>query len=116
MQVFQQQQQRPLQRSKQKPKPKGGQERREYAAAAAAMMIFACSVAAACAAQQVAVSGPYSLGTWSTAALSAARGYLAATSLPNLGVAIFAGGLSMCNFCHVDFRIFACGLLCEGDA
>ena len=33
-------------------------------------------------------------GTWSTAALSAARGHAAATSLPNLGVAIFAGGSS----------------------
>jgi len=31
-------------------------------------------------------------GTWSTAVLSAARYVLAATSLPNLGVAIFAGG------------------------
>jgi hypothetical protein len=31
-------------------------------------------------------------GTWSTAALSQARRYLAATSLPNAGVAIFAGG------------------------
>jgi hypothetical protein len=31
-------------------------------------------------------------GKWSTASLSAARGDLAATSLPNLGVAIFAGG------------------------
>jgi hypothetical protein len=31
-------------------------------------------------------------GTWSTAALSQARGYLAATSLPDAGVAIFAGG------------------------
>ena len=33
-------------------------------------------------------------GAWSTAALSEARYYLAATSLPNLGVAIFAGGYS----------------------
>jgi hypothetical protein len=33
-------------------------------------------------------------GVWSIAALSAARYYLAATSLPNLGVAIFAGGCS----------------------
>ena len=35
-----------------------------------------------------------SSGRWSTAALSAARGYLAATSLPDAGVAIFAGGYS----------------------
>ncbi len=31
-------------------------------------------------------------GTWSFAALSQARGYVAATSLPDAGVAIFAGG------------------------
>jgi hypothetical protein len=35
-------------------------------------------------------------GAWSTAALSVARYALAATSLPNLGVAIFAGGGSTC--------------------
>ncbi len=33
-------------------------------------------------------------GRWSTAALSVARHYLAATSLPNQGLAIFAGGAS----------------------
>ena len=33
-------------------------------------------------------------GRWTTAALSVARGFLAATSLPNQGLAIFAGGLS----------------------
>ncbi len=32
-------------------------------------------------------------GMWTTAALSIARAYLAATSLPNDGLAIFAGGL-----------------------
>ncbi len=31
-------------------------------------------------------------GTWTTANLSVARSELAATSLPNFGVAIFAGG------------------------
>ncbi len=31
-------------------------------------------------------------GTWSTAALSVGRGYLAVTSLPNAGLAFFAGG------------------------
>jgi hypothetical protein len=35
-------------------------------------------------------------GTWSTAALSQARTFLAATSLPNAGVAIFAGGAGTC--------------------
>jgi hypothetical protein len=34
-------------------------------------------------------------GKWSTAALSVARYYLAATSLPNQGLAIFAGGGGM---------------------
>ena len=33
-------------------------------------------------------------GTWTTAALSEARTFLAATSLPNAGLAIFAGGES----------------------
>ena len=32
-------------------------------------------------------------GTWTTAALSVARAGLAATSLPNQGLAIFAGGV-----------------------
>ncbi len=45
-------------------------------------------------------------GAWSTAALSVARRFLSAASLPNLGVAIFAGGESTC--CHVGFRTFAC--------
>ncbi len=53
-------------------------------------------------------------GTWSTAALSAARGQLAATSLPNLGVAIFAGGNST-RFLLL-FELFHEALLCEGDA
>ncbi len=38
-------------------------------------------------------------GAWSTAALSEGRFALAATSLPNLGVAIFAGGGSTCWSC-----------------
>jgi hypothetical protein len=45
-------------------------------------------------------------GAWSTAALSVARYVLAGTSLPNVGVAIFAGGQS--KFCDVYFRIVAC--------
>jgi hypothetical protein len=43
-------------------------------------------------------------GAWSTAALSSDRRFLGATSLPNLGIAIFAGGNRTC--CHVDFGIF----------
>jgi hypothetical protein len=49
-------------------------------------------------------------GKWSTAALSSPRFYLAATSLPNLGVAIFAGGRGTCFY--VDFCIFACFVFC----
>ena len=52
-------------------------------------------------------------GTWSTAALSLARQYLAATSLPNVGVAIFAGGLGTCF--DVYFRIFACCVVRVGE-
>jgi hypothetical protein len=101
MRVFQQrvvQQQPPLsQRSKSSPAPKRvqGWQGHYAAAAAAAAVLFACSVAAARADQQAAAS--YSFGTWSTAALSVARQWLAATSLPNLGVAIFAGGSSTCR-------------------
>jgi hypothetical protein len=114
MPVFQQQPP-PSQRSKPNPTPKRVHERQGHyaAAAAAAAVMLACSVAAAHAAQHVAAS--YSLGTWSTANLSVARSSLAATSLPNVGVAIFAGGQGTC--CHVDFRIFACSVVlwCAGN-
>jgi hypothetical protein len=41
-----------------------------------------------------------SSGKWTTAALSVARMYLAATSLPNQGLAIFAGGYGLSfSFC-----------------
>ena len=40
-------------------------------------------------------------GVWTTAALSMARSFLVATSLPNDGVAIFAGGKSAV-FANVD--------------
>ncbi len=52
-------------------------------------------------------------GAWSTAALSEARYALAATSLPNVGVAIFAGGWSTCS--RVYFRIFACCVVRVGE-
>ncbi len=108
MPVFQQrvaqQQPTPSQRSKPNPTPKRvqGLQGHAAAAAAAAVVMFACSVAAAHAAQQVAAS--YSLGTWSTAALNFASEVLAATSLPNVGVTIFAGVGRTC--CHVYFRNF----------
>ncbi len=44
-------------------------------------------------------------GAWSAAVLRVARSVLAATSLPNVGVAIFAGGTS--TGCDVYYRIFA---------
>jgi hypothetical protein len=48
-------------------------------------------------------------GNWSTAVLSIPRSGLAATSLPNIGIAIFAGGVGTC--CHFYFLIFAyCGV------
>ena len=40
-------------------------------------------------------------GAWSTAALSVARRSLAATSLPNLGLVIFAGGSGTNRYFHV---------------
>jgi hypothetical protein len=51
-------------------------------------------------------------GTWSTAALSVARGDLAATSLPNAGLAMFAGGFGTCLLCLVELMLDA--LVCEG--
>ncbi len=45
-------------------------------------------------------------GVWTTAALSIARCYLAATSLPNEGLAIFAGGSSAL---HVLMSVIAGG-------
>ena len=53
-------------------------------------------------------------GTWSTAVLSQARWTLAATSLPNAGVAIFAGGFGTC--CCFLFELLQDGFGCEGDA
>ena len=72
-------------------------------------LLIACASLMPCAAH----SGPSNAvdifnvtsGAWSTANLSVARSSLAATSLPNVGVAIFAGGLGM--FCDVYFRIVA---------
>jgi hypothetical protein len=56
-------------------------------------------------------------GTWSTAALSQARGFVAATSLPDAGVAIFAGGHFMqCTSCDCLFCVLRDGYGCEGDA
>jgi hypothetical protein len=53
-------------------------------------------------------------GTWSTAVLSQARKFLAATSLPDAGVAIFAGG--SCTSCDGLFGVLRDGYGCGGDA
>ncbi len=53
-------------------------------------------------------------GTWSTAVLSQARQFLAATSLPDAGVAIFAGG--SCTSCDLFVFVLRDGYGCEGDA
>jgi hypothetical protein len=49
---------------------------------------------------------------WSTAVMSVARGSLAATSLPNLGIAIFAGGMSgtLLDF-HTSVHEFPCAIM-----
>ncbi len=49
-------------------------------------------------------------GNWSTAALSEARDVLAATSLPNEGIAIFAGGEGASCDCYCDDCREACGV------
>ena len=43
-----------------------------------------------------------SSGQWRTAALSVGRAYLAATSLPNQGLAFFAGGSTGLKLCFRD--------------
>jgi hypothetical protein len=53
-------------------------------------------------------------GTWSTAALSQARSYLAATSLPNARVAIFAGGQITGTCCCVCLSCCRMGLGVRG--
>jgi hypothetical protein len=83
-----------------KPKPNSRKTGHKYSAAAAAAVLFAISVVGAALSPQIASS--YSLGTWSTAVLSAPRYSLAATSLPNLGVSIFAGGYSECWIVHLS--------------
>jgi hypothetical protein len=68
-------------------------------------LLFACASLMPCAAGSVYSNAVdifnVTSGAWSTAALKVARHLFAATSLPNLGVAIFAGGSSTC--CHADF-------------
>ena len=86
----------PLAAHEPRPKPKRQNSRGGPACVAAAVAVAvhcACSFAIIAAAQKMA-SEPF--GYWSTANLSQARHLLAATSLPNVGVAIFAGGQGAC--------------------
>jgi hypothetical protein len=81
-------------------------------------LLIACASLMPCAADGGGISNAVDIfnvasGAWSTAVLSVARGYLAATSLPNLGVAIFAGGYGTCS--HVCFLIFACCVVRVGE-
>ena len=84
--------------------------------------LIACTSLTPCAAGSGSFSNAVDIfnvasGAWSTAALSEARGNLAATSLPNLGVAIFAGGQSTCCQCCLFFsRIFACCVVLVGES
>jgi hypothetical protein len=71
--------------------------RHDHAAVVAAI-VFVCNVIAAAAVHELAT---HASGTWSTAALSVARGALSATSLPNAGLAFFAGGHYSACFCCV---------------
>jgi hypothetical protein len=78
---------------------------------------IACASLMPCAAATSVVSNAVDIfnatsGVWSTAALSVARWRLAATSLPNLGVAIFAGGGSTCYL--VDCRCCRVGCFVRG--
>ena len=71
----------------------------------------------------VQISGPSNVvdifnvrsGAWTTAALSASRYNLAATSLPNDGLAMFAGGLGALLSCQPRHaKGGEGGLICEG--
>ena len=79
----------------------------QVAAAAAVLLHCVCSLLVNAEAQKVALE---SLGPWSTANLSEARSYLAATSLPNQGLAIFAGGQGTSCCCFCDDCKGACGV------
>ena len=85
--------------------PKRRNRRLAHVAAAVAVLLHcACSVLVYTAAEKVVSE---SLEPWSTAVLSEARYWLAGTSLPNQGLAIFAGGDSTsCDcFCVIAGRL-----------
>jgi hypothetical protein len=77
-----------LHASNTKSRPMRRQTPLAYAAAAAAAVMFACSLVGAAVAQEVGIKV-----TLGASSLSVARSNLAATSLPNHGIVIFAGGV-----------------------
>ena len=88
--------------------PKRRNRRLAHVAAAVAVLLHcACSLLVHTAAQKVVSE---SLGPWSTAVLSEARQNLAATSLPNQGLAIFAAGYGTSCDCYCDDCRGACGV------
>jgi hypothetical protein len=97
----------PLAAHEPRPKPKRCNRRLACVAAAATVLHCVCSFVILAAAQKAAAE-PF--GTWSTANLSQARCELAAASLPNHGLAIFAGGnnASCSRFCDNFFTSSGC--------
>jgi hypothetical protein len=83
------------------------------------VVVFATCACLMCCAAAVGTSSVVDIfnvtaGTWSTAALSQARSFLAATSLPDAGVAIFGGG--QCTSCDGLFGVLRDEYGCEVDA
>ena len=81
-----------------------------------ALVVVTCACLMPCAAKGFVPSSVVDIfnvrtGTWSTAALSQARDSIAATSLPDAGVAIFAGGYcTSFDFCLRCWRMGARGM------
>jgi hypothetical protein len=80
------------------PNPTCRNTRLSCVAAVVVLLNCACGLLAHAAAHNVASE---SFGIWSTANLSVGRYSLAATSLPNQGLAIFAGGWGRSRDCFV---------------
>ncbi len=88
--------------------PKRRNRRLAHVAAAVALLLHcACSMLVHTAAEKIVSE---SLGTWSTANLSEARHSAAATSLPNQGLAFFAGGQGTSSDFYRDDCREGCGV------
>ncbi len=89
-----------------RPNPRCLSRRPAYVAAAVAVLLHcACTLLLHTTAREIASE---SFGTWSTANISQARYQLAATSLPNQGLAIFAGGYCTSCDCYCSGCRGAC--------